>query len=261
VFYLNYSLLIDSKPEFLKFKIDWFVRELEKCAKTIRSMKLRLSQLKPPKCQSIVGMRETYKLAEKLFIEKIKEVELTVRKTFKFKKESLGYRGAGNLAIQGKQEKHFIKETFTSITFNIRIARCFIPEDQTCCFYFYFIDPRVKIIPVFKHNEWESEVLLVPGLFYSHVSSGEYEFNNKQHTYFVYLVRPYQPNIPNYNSFDVAQLEEKKKKFWELLDKSNKSNVRTLGDAAYFDKQLAQKKKTQKKKKNPPPKQKKGAAA
>jgi hypothetical protein len=206
---------IKNKPQSIKFKLDWFVRELEKCAKTIKSTKIRLSQLKLPLPIMIRDKR-------RLFADKINEVELTIREMFKFKKESLGYRGAGNLAIHGKQEKNYIKETFTSITFDILTAYGFMPKAQTCCFYFYFIDPRVKIIPVFQHYADESEVLLVPGLFYSHVSSGEFEFDKKQYTYFVYLVRPYQPNIPNYNSFDAAQLEEKKKKFWELLNNTNR---------------------------------------
>jgi hypothetical protein len=212
-----------STRRLYKFKLDWFILELKKQATTIKSLKSSIAKFKTTGIIYPLNFSKSYvkQINPVGFVKKVQEVEEIIRKTFQFKTEFLGYRGDPNPVIHNNKEKNFIKETFTSISMDIFTSRTFMEEENPCCFYFYFVDPTVTVIPVFKYVDNQAELLLVPGLFYQYVSFGGFEVKKTQYSYYVYYVRPYQSGIQTYNKFTTKQLQAQKKQMMKVIAESN----------------------------------------
>jgi hypothetical protein len=194
-----YTFSKNKKHPYVVFKLKDFTVQLLKHAKTIKSLKI-------PQTMKIGEWFNSQK-NHKLFVSKINQIETQMRETFKLKNTFLGYRGDIDTTFHKKKEKNFIKETFTSISTSISVARQFTRE-QGCCFYFYFIDPNVKIIPIYKHSTEHAEILLTPSLYFKYISFGFFEIRKTTFLYYVYYIQNFQPNIPFYNTFTPSQINK-----------------------------------------------------
>jgi hypothetical protein len=213
------------------FRLNDLIFQLEKIAKSVKSLKLKKGDIQ------IWGYSEEFKAKNQMipFETKINELEKTLREIFHFKKTFLAYRGDASLIVHNMKKKSFIKETFTSITADINTAKIFMAN---CCFYFLFIDPNVKVIPIYKYHSDESGLLLVPGSFYEYVSFGVFEIEKTPYQYYVYHVQPWDPRgdrLDYYSSgLTPADIKRRKKQLMNLIELSNVTNTKNCGEKKWW---------------------------